>query len=76
MTWFVHDYTSPGLFDYNDLFLGGVTLIAAASDGTTDLSQPYIRFRSYFAGQHRICRMIHLVRDLLSVDFTLQANIH
>ena len=53
MTWFVHDYTSPGLFDYNDLFLGGVTLIAAASDGTTDLDQPYIRFRSYFAGQHR-----------------------
>ena len=53
MTWFVHDYTSPGLFDYNDLFLGGVTLIAASTDGTTDLDQPYIRFRSYFAGQHR-----------------------
>ena len=27
MTWFVHDYTSPGLFDYDYLFLGGVTVI-------------------------------------------------
>ena len=61
MTWFVHDYTSPGLFDYNDLFLGGVTLIAAATDGTTDLDTPYIRFRSYFAGQHR---------DLQNDDFS------
>ena len=61
MTWFVHDYTSPGLFDYNDLFLGGVTLIAGASDGTTDLDTPYIRFRSYFAGQHR---------DLQNDDFS------
>ena len=61
MTWFVHDYTSPGLFDYNDLFLGGVTLIAGASDGTTDLDQPYIRFRSYFGGQHR---------DLQNDDFS------
>ena len=61
MTWFVHDYTSPGLFDYNDLFLGGVTLIAASTDGTTDLDQPYIRFRSYFAGQHR---------DLQNDDFS------
>ena len=61
MTWFIHDYTSPGLFDYNDLFLGGVTLIAGASDGTTDLDTPYIRFRSYFAGQHR---------DLQNDDFS------
>ena len=52
MTWFVHDYTSPGLFDYNDLFLGGVTLIAGQSDSTTDLDYPYIRFRSFMAGQH------------------------
>ena len=52
MTWFVHDYTSPGLFDYNDLWLGGVTLIAAANDGTTDIDYPYIRFRSFMAGQH------------------------
>ena len=61
MTCFIHDYTSPGLFDYNDLFLGGVTLIAGASDGTTDLDTPYIRFRSYFAGQHR---------DLQNDDFS------
>mgnify|MGYP003303819835 FL=1 len=53
MTWFIHDYTSPGLFDYNDLWLGGVTLIAAASDGSTDLDYPYIRFRSFMAGQHQ-----------------------
>ena len=54
MTWFVHDYTSPGLFDYNDLWLGGVTLIAAATDSTTDLDYPYIRFRSFMAGQHQV----------------------
>ncbi len=53
MTWFIHDYTSPGLFNYDDLFLGGVTIISAAFDGTTDLDTPYIRFRSYFGGQHR-----------------------
>ena len=53
MTWFIHDYTSPGLFDYNDLWLGGVTVIQGISDGTTSLAQPYIRFRSYFGGPHQ-----------------------
>ena len=54
MTWFVHDYTSPGLFDYNDLWLGGVTTISALSDGTSNVTDPYIRFRSFFGGQHSV----------------------
>ena len=53
MTWFIHDYTSPGLFNYDDLWLGGVTVIQGISDGTTTLAQPYIRFRSYFGGPHQ-----------------------
>jgi hypothetical protein len=48
MTWFVHDYTSPGLFDYDYLFLGGVTVIYP---NTSDASAS-IKFRSFFGGQH------------------------
>ena len=48
MTWFVHDYTSPGLFDYDYLFLGGVTVIYPS---TSDASAS-IKFRSFFGGQH------------------------
>ena len=52
MTWFIHDYTSPGLFNYDELWLGGVTIIQGISDGTTSLDLPYIRFRSYLGGPH------------------------
>jgi len=48
MTWFVHDYTSPGLFDYDHLFLGGVTVIYP---NTSDAAAS-IKFRSFFGGQH------------------------
>ena len=48
MTWFVHDYTSPGLFDYDELFLGGVTVIYP----TTSDTSASIKFRSFFGGQH------------------------
>lgn len=48
MTWFVHDYTAPGLFDYDELFLGGVTVIYPSTSDTS----ASIKFRSFLAGQH------------------------
>ena len=48
MTWFVHDYVSPGLFDYNELFLGGVTVIYPSTSDTS----VSIKFRSFLGGQH------------------------
>jgi len=53
MTWFIHDYTSPGLFNYDELWLGGVTVIQGYSEGTTNLAQPFIRFRSFLGGPHQ-----------------------
>ena len=48
MTWFVHDYTSS-LFDYNQLFLGGVTIIHIPNDANP--TSPYVSFESFLAGQ-------------------------
>ena len=48
MTWFVHDYTAPGIFDYDELFLGGVTVIYPSTSDTS----VSIKFRSFLAGQH------------------------
>ena len=48
MTWFVHDYTSS-LFDYNQLFLGGVTIIHIPNDDNP--TSPYVSFESFLAGQ-------------------------
>ena len=48
MTWFVHDYTSS-LFDYNLLFLGGVTIIHIPTDANP--TNPYVSFESFLAGQ-------------------------
>ena len=47
MTWFIHDYTST-VFDYDYLFLGGVTMIYPGSDENSDAA---IYFKSYLAGQ-------------------------
>ena len=48
MTWFVHDYTAPGIFDYDELFLGGVTVIYPSTSDTS----VSIKFRSFLGGQH------------------------
>lgn len=48
MTWFVHDYTAPGIFDYDELFLGGVTIIYPSTSDTS----VSIKFRSFLGGQH------------------------
>ena len=48
MTWFVHDYNNSGIFNYDDLFLGGVTLIYPSTSDTS----VSIKFRSFLGGQH------------------------
>ena len=49
MTWFVHDYTSPALFNYVELWLGGVTVISPGNNEDA----PNIRFRSFLGGPHQ-----------------------
>ena len=49
MTWFVHDYTSPALFNYDELWLGGVTVISPGNNEDA----PNIRFRSFLGGPHQ-----------------------
>ena len=48
MTWFVHDYTST-VFDYDYLFLGGVTFIYPSTNEGSDVA---VYFKSYLGGQH------------------------
>ena len=48
MTWFVHDYNNSGVFNYDDLFLGGVTVIYPSTSDTS----VSIKFRSFLGGQH------------------------
>lgn len=48
LTWFVHDYTSS-LFNYDDLWLGGVTVIRpSTNEGSGNV---FLTFRSSFGGQ-------------------------